>query len=322
MVQLVVIIPTHDRNELLRRTLASLAQCSLPPGYARTIVVENGGRFGADAVVAAAAPALRAQYVYVEQGNKSAALNATLATAKDELLVFLDDDVRLSPGLLEAYESAAREYPGMFYGGPTGVDYESPPDELIAQRLPSSARGWQYDGVDGVVATPVMLGFNWAAHAEHLKVAGGFDASRGPGAPSGATGQESQMQRALIKRGILGKYVPDANVWHFVPKDRCSVAWLLERRYRTGVEHGLIAAQKFGGMLGIPMWTARKTAGAWLRHVCMQLVGDRAARLDAHLQWQVMKGCLSGLRRARREASSRTAPATHPVQPTAQLAHE
>src|SRR5690625_3949232 len=131
MIALTVLIPTHGRPRLLGRTIASLAACRLPEGYREAVVVENGIRAGAEAVVAEAAaahPHLRLRYLHVERANKSHALNEALKTIADGLVVFFDDDVRLEPGVLEAYAEAAEAHPEpAFFGGSLGVDYEKRP---------------------------------------------------------------------------------------------------------------------------------------------------------------------------------------------------
>ena len=111
---LTVLIPTHGRPALLGRTLASLAACRPPAGYAEAVVVENGAQAGAEAVVAEAAaahPRLRLRYLHVARANKSHALNEALRTVGAGLVVFFDDDVRLDPGVLEAYAAACRAPP-------------------------------------------------------------------------------------------------------------------------------------------------------------------------------------------------------------------
>ena len=47
MTDLIVAIPTHQRPNLLVRTLRSLGECKRPESYRCTYVVENGGEFGA-----------------------------------------------------------------------------------------------------------------------------------------------------------------------------------------------------------------------------------------------------------------------------------
>ena len=77
-----VLIPTHGRATLLGRTLASLAECIIPEGYVETVVIENGGKSGAEDTVAAASsqwPHLNLRYLHVSRANKSHALNVALS---------------------------------------------------------------------------------------------------------------------------------------------------------------------------------------------------------------------------------------------------
>ena len=243
MPRLTALIPTHGRPTLLGRTLASLAACRLPEGYREAVVVENGIRAGAEAVVAEAAgahPHLSLRYMHVERANKSHALNEALATVEDGLVVFFDDDVRLEPGVLEAYAEAADETgAGHYFGGSMGVDYEHEPPDWVRRLLPLSARG--VDLREPHREWHVYLGANWAAFTEDLRATGGFNDSYGPGSTSGATGQEADMQERLLARGVRQVDVPDALVWHYVPEERSSLRWLIRRKYRGGMQHGQTA---------------------------------------------------------------------------------
>ena len=250
MIRLTVLIPTHGRPTLLGRTLASLGACRLPEGYAETVVVENGSRAGAEAVVAEAAeahPHLRLRYLHVERANKSHALNEALATVGEGLAVFFDDDVRLEPGVLEAYAKAAEAHPARtFFGGPFGCDYEEAPPQWLLPLLPFSARGTDFDGGE---RPGEYLGFNWAAHTIDLQSVGGFDPNFGPGSPTGARRQESEMQRRLQQAGYKAVDVTGAVVWHYVPDDRCSPSWAVQRMYRSGLGNGAQARSGIGARL-------------------------------------------------------------------------
>src|SRR5690606_3791775 len=61
------------------------------------------------------------------------------------------------------------------------------------------------------------------------------------GSPTGATGQETTMQRLLRERGVTPIDVREARVWHYVPRQRCSPNWALHRKYKVGLEDGLRA---------------------------------------------------------------------------------
>lgn len=230
---LTVLIPTHGRPTLLERTLDSLAQCLLPGNYVELVVIENGSRAGAKELVRSLPDRLNARYMHRSRGNKSYALNEALESIDDGLVVFFDDDVEIQSGTLDAYADAAMEHGrGHFFGGTVQVNREKEPPTWVEPSLPDSARGYV---ADGSREGKYYLGFNWAAYSRDLKRLGGFDPQFGPGAPTGATGQETEMQERLRVAGIAPVDVPGAVVSHYVPKENCTVRWMLSRKYRAGL---------------------------------------------------------------------------------------
>ena len=301
---LVVIIPTHGRPTLLQRTLESVARCDRSPGYEGCIVVENGAPAGAEPIVKALAqahPAVGFRYLHHPRANKSAALNAALAdVADDALCVFFDDDVRLDPGVLEAYAEAAEGHPERtYFGGPFQIDYEVEPAEWVRSLLPVSARGWS--GGEGV-HRGYFLGCNWAAPVSDLRAAGGFNPNVGPGSPTGATGQETTMQSCLLAAGCEPQFVPKALVWHYVPADRCSVAWAVERKGKDGTREGRSARARGD------IWYAARSAGRALRFALTAV--HKGARGDDEWMWRarawanyhlgVLRGFVQSPRRVKR----------------------
>src|SRR5690625_5258615 len=123
-----ILIPTHGRATLLGRTLASLAECSIPEGYVETVVIENGPKSGAEDTVAAASsqwPHLTLRYLHVPLANKNHALNEALNAVGSGLLIFFADDVRIQANALEAYAAAAKGVSGgAYFGGPVAPDFE------------------------------------------------------------------------------------------------------------------------------------------------------------------------------------------------------
>ena len=313
---LIVNIATSGRPDLLRRTLQSLAECRLPANYKETVVVENGPRGSAEEVVRAAPSSLNLRYMYEPQGNKSAALNAALATFGDCLLFFTDDDVRLDPGVLQEYSDAVEKAgPGKFFGGPTDVDYESPPPTWLRQYLPKSATGWQWNGDPDHVNVSEFLGFNWAAFASDLRAVGGFNTDRGPGSPSGSTGQESDMQRRLLRQGLHGVYVPPARVWHYVPAVRCSKQWAIDRFFRHGIEEGTRAAAEPQGPCGLPPWRiTRQYLKGIIRGIMWSFSTSPELRFRAKFRRSYDRGVLRGIR-VQREAVKIKPPAQSASKP-------
>ena len=149
---------------------------------------------------------LGVRYLFEAAGNKSKALNAALAQIDEGLVVFLDDDVRVGPDLLEVYAGAARRVgAGQFFGGPVEAEYEEAPPDWLIEFLPASARGWRPRDPAEVKLKPLFLGFNWAAFASDLRRVGGFSERLGPGSDAGV-GDEREMQLSLVAAGLEAQY--------------------------------------------------------------------------------------------------------------------
>ncbi len=290
-----VLIATAARPELLTRTLDSLASCALPDTFREVIVVENGGRRGVEEAVANASPSLRARYMFREEPGKCGALNAGLATLDPGLVVFLDDDVRLAPETLTAYTQAAAAQPRAYYGGPCAVDYETPPPSYLIKYLPFSARGWEPEGTYGADRPMHFLGFNWAAHAEDVRAAGGFPEHVGPGQVV-RVGDEDFVQDALLQRGLAWEYVPAARVWHWVPRERSDARWLIERGYHNGRSRASLTPSGGVGVFGCPWWVWRRWVTSQLRSAATRLVGSEQGRFRAAYGLSINRGLLHGYR--------------------------
>ena len=97
-----VIIPTYNRKDSLLRTLDCLKQQTFPMDRFIVIVVDDGSTDDTQTIAGQQFPfTLR----YVNQKNQGAttARNYGAAISQAEILVFLDDDVTISPQTLEAF---------------------------------------------------------------------------------------------------------------------------------------------------------------------------------------------------------------------------
>lgn len=237
---MIVIIPTHNRYELLKRTIKSISLAKIPEDLKSIIVIENGKKCGSESLVKEYLKNLPIKYEYSEKPNKSIALNKILSNIEKEFIVFLDDDVRISEDTIIQYSNAIKSMGEKnFYCGKCLVDYEKEPDEWLKKYLPPSAVGWDLGDKIVRLNAPDALGFNWGAYSENLKICNGFDSNRGPGTLS--RGQETEMQRKLLNIGIYGYYIPEAIVWHYVPKGRCTKEWSLNRINQKCTDLGMLS---------------------------------------------------------------------------------
>ena len=288
--QISILIPTHNRLTLLRGLLDSLGQVDRPASQVRTFIVENGGKFGSEQLAAKAESWLRAEYVYHPEPNKSATLNRAIESVGDDLLIFFDDDIRVSPGVLTAYESVGRRFgPGFFFGGPFRVDYESPPPAWLKPYLPPSALGVDL-GPETREIKKRFIGMNWAAFATDIRQCGGFDPRFGPGSATGSSGQEISMQLALEKRGARAIYTPDALVWHYVPAERCSPEWALRRAYSKGIARALRKPRAWRSFFGHPLGLLPAAVSCHLRVAGYRLFGNGPARYGAEYALALLRG--------------------------------
>lgn len=285
-----VLIATAGRPDLIGRTLESLAACQKPEGYAGTVVVENGPPMGAREIVQATDPALHVRYIHNEQANKSAALNRGLQEIKEGLVVFLDDDIRLDEKALLAYAQAAEAWEqGAYFGGMCRVDYEEEPPSHILDSLPTSARGLD----PRTSQAGFYMGFNWAAFADDLLSVGGFSTKFGPGSATGGTGDETEMQLRLQRAGSRSVPVPEAAVWHYVPRERCSEKWVVQRGFKEGMAHAHLewGDRPHGGGLRAALSLGVNV----VRLVKSNLAGDDSERVKALGRIYFRVGFLRGL---------------------------
>jgi glycosyltransferase involved in cell wall biosynthesis len=107
VIALSVIVPTKDRAAFVARVLESLAAQRGAPDF-EAIVVDNGSSDDTPAVVASAAA--RAPFpircISLPVANRALARNAGIEAATGMVLVFVDDDVWLPEGFLQAHAAA------------------------------------------------------------------------------------------------------------------------------------------------------------------------------------------------------------------------
>ena len=253
-----VIIPTYKRPDLLHRILSSIEKAEKPANLVEIIVVENGGRAGAEKVCAQFKARLPVTYVFAEQAGVGAARNIGASHCVGDILLFFDDDIRLCEGTLTAYDAAfTRHGDSAFFGGPLTPDYETPPKEWLISFLPPSARGWSLGPEQVTIEEPCLLGGNFALPRSVFENSQGFDAVGPTGSETGGTGNEKRLQIRLMEQGLPGLFIPDALVGNFVPPERCSPRFIRRRRWRRGYGFGELYAnsgEAHKKLLGAPRW--------------------------------------------------------------------
>jgi GT2 family glycosyltransferase len=220
-----VIIATHARPDSLARLIASLAP-QLASGAREIIIAENG----TPTPTHLATESVALKHLHEPRPGKCRIQNRAIDQAAGEILVFLDDDVTVAPGYLDAVESffdTHREFAGMKGRILAAEDPERKVGPMaVYLDLPIADDG------DDVVEVRGVLGANMGFRATALRQVGPFDERLGPGA--GGHEEETEMSARLMRAGFRIGYAPKAVALHEVDRARAD----RERYIRIARERG------------------------------------------------------------------------------------
>jgi len=246
-----VSIQTYNRAETLATTLESLRALRCPKGvdYEILVVDNNSSDYTPEVIRRYAtilAPRLRS--VSEPRQGLSRARNRGLREARGEIVCFIDDDVKVDPGWLEAVSSAFTKHSATVVGGRSYLIYPTfrpewlpPTKEFLLSRLDH--------GDEVLVNTNKQLfGLNLSVLRQAALEVRGFNAQFGRNRRSLASGEEADFLARIKRTGAVVVYEPEAVVGHMVPFERITKTWLLRRSYVGGVNS--IQLQITGG--GIP----------------------------------------------------------------------
>ena len=307
---LAILIPTHNRSELLGRTLASLMEVDRPAGLAlEVVVVANNCQDDTVAVAERGLAALReawgggadaeakAWVVEEFEPGLNPARTRGVRESRGELCVFLDDDVRLSRGWLTGMLAGFDEHGADLVGGRVTLwwDVVQRPDWLPDRALgllSDNDRGPEPRWLEGSLG---VIGANFGFRRRVFDAIGGFTPGLDRVGKSLLGFGESEFIHRAQAAGFRALYLPEAWLEHWVAPER------LTRAYLTGVAYG-------GGISRVKMKPAfpprvvlRTLAGnGWLalRHglgmAGARLRGDRRSEIGHACRAAAGRGGLAG----------------------------
>ena len=202
MIQLSVIIPTHNRHEKLTATIACLQGQTLAREMYEIIVVDDGS------VPPVLLPAnTKCKLVRTEGIERSAARNAGAARAQGKLLVFVDDDVSVNTEFLASQLQAHHEWPQALLVGKTTL-----PEQSLAIPFGRFRQQLEQSGVPMERGLMSLRNFCAAANmsiprAQFQKLHG-FD-------PNMTSSEDQDLALRFTNAGRQIGFVPEAEGIHF-----------------------------------------------------------------------------------------------------------
>ena len=199
-----VVVPTRGRAAYLEVTLDSLLEQR--GGIASEILVVDDGVDPATAAAVGARPPVR----YVPPGparGLNAARNTGLRESRAPLIAFVDDDVFVPPGWLEALVEGAQRNPDAgAFGGPIRARLEGRPPRSCGREQPPITT---LDLGDRDRETDVVWGANFAVRRSAVERVGPFDESI-----TRPHGDEEEWVERLRRDGGRVVYLADAGLDH------------------------------------------------------------------------------------------------------------
>lgn len=286
-----VLICTYNRGDRLAETLDGLACSQINPHRPlawNVIVVDNNSTDATRETVESRIAAFPVPLVYLfepKQG-KSNALNTGLAATDATVIVFTDDDVRVTPDWLDASCRTILEDPAIDYtGGPVLPIWERPSPrwlDMTRSDLWGTLAILDYGPTSFVFEDRrrVPLGANMAARRSLIQRVGGFDPALGRNGKS-LLGQEQAeffcRSRAIGARGL---YVPEMSLYHHVPATRLTPSYFRRWWFWKGISKHRLEQRHPVTELGVDLSRVPKIAGV-PRFMYGSALRDAAAWMSA-----------------------------------------
>ncbi|MEU6790160.1 glycosyltransferase [Nonomuraea wenchangensis] len=233
-----VVVPAYGGQDKLDLVLAALARQTYPAELTEVIVVDNGSE--PPLRLPAAAPK-GARLIRCPEPGRAAARNAGLAEATGEVVHWLDSDVVLTPGAIEAHMRWHHTAPYLVVTGYirfTEADLPAElPDDLEAHFEPAEPHAWIVDLVErtgGLTDNPqrpfsLHVGGATSVHARLIAAAGPMDDDL-------VLGQDTEMGYRLSQAGAVFVPEPAARAYHLGPTMRMRDKPAIDR-----VSHAFVA---------------------------------------------------------------------------------
>ncbi|MBI4626889.1 MAG: glycosyltransferase [Verrucomicrobia bacterium] len=216
-----VAIPTYNRADFLRQTLAGIVAQEFSRDHFEVLVIDNNSRDHTCAVVAAFASAHPApRYVPEPQQGLDYARNRAIAEARGEILLFADDDILVQPDWIAQMAVPLLADPARRIGAVGGEVIPVFPDGL-----PEWVREWHAPLGFRADTGPLEprhspMGANLAFPKWVFGQLGAFHTGLDRAAGNYFSGGDSDMIRRVRAAGLEVWFAPAAAVQHQLPASR------------------------------------------------------------------------------------------------------
>lgn len=171
------------------------------------VVVEDGSQNRCEDEVDQYRDKLNISYYYKDNSGPGQTRNVGAKRAKGEYLIFLDSDVVLPPGYLDALDKALARKPVDAFGGPDKANSSfTPVQKAISYAMTSFFTTGGIRGGKKKMDKFYPRSFNMGIKATVYEALGGFSRMR--------FGEDIDLSIRIFKGGYKCRLIPEAWVWH------------------------------------------------------------------------------------------------------------
>lgn len=279
-----VLIPTYNREALLRRTLESFLAAEKPPDLDFGLtVVDNNSPDGTRRAVEEFQEKFggRLNYLFEGRQGKSHALNSGVAATTGDLVGIIDDDEEVDARWLVCVRDVFRDPEVDFIGGPYVPRWDMTPPAWLPEDYPAVIG--KVDGGSEVVPygaefPGILMGGNAVITRAALEKAGPFSTALCRIGTGLLMGEDDLMYARLLETGARGFYRPDLIIHHYVIPERIDKRYFRRWCFWRGVSAGIIdrdTPQPVPYFAGAPRYLCGRVARNLLRMVKGRLAGGR-----------------------------------------------
>lgn len=238
-----IVVCTYNRAALLKKTLSSFVD--VETGFpVELIIVDNNSTDGTSDIVHSCIPGLSdkysVSYVFEPVQGIAAARNSGVAASTGDIVAFIDDDaIPCREWLVSIRDFFKNDSAADALGGPIEPVFETPKPEWLdadlesyysildlgTQIRPFPNKGFPF----GASMALRRSAFTDKSFPEHLGRKGNILLSH----------EETAVFKGLLAKGRQIFYHPGMHVRHFIPKERLTEEWILERLFYEGVSNAL-----------------------------------------------------------------------------------
>ncbi|MDQ1355317.1 MAG: Chondroitin synthase [Acidobacteriota bacterium] len=240
-----VIIPTRDREALLKDVLRSLTVQTLSQEEFEVIVVDNGSTDNTAEVVESFRGEIKhLRYFYENEPGLHVGRHLGLKKAGSNILVYADDDIEAFASWLEGVKDSFRDERVGLVGGKCLPKFETTPPTWLIKKWEKAPGGRHCIGYlsildlgdSEIVDPPAIFGCNYAIRKDVLIKAGGFHPDGMPESLLRFRGDgESWVNRAVSQMGLKSLYNPKASIYHYIPRQRMTLDYFYKRAFVQGI---------------------------------------------------------------------------------------